>query len=94
MKIFASLIFVLLHGLTGSYAWAGCADLSNVTNWSDINTHKIIMYKKNKAVAVLEIPSCTILKTSDIRLVKENVCGGDKIIVSGEICDVRSVEKL
>jgi len=94
MKISASLIFVLLHGLTGSYAWAGCADLSNVTNWSDINTHKIILYKKNKAVAVLEIPSCTILKTSDIRLVKENICSGDKIIVSGEICDVRSVEKL
>ncbi|MGC2048118.1 MAG: hypothetical protein WA635_05865 [Gallionella sp.] len=94
MRKIACLIFVLLCGLSVSIAWADCADLSNASNWSDINTHKIIMYQKNKAIAVLEIPYCTILKSSDIRLIKDTVCNWDKIIVSGEVCDVRKVEKL
>ena len=94
MSKFACLILVLFCGLSGSNAWAGCADLSNSTNWSDINTHRIVMYQKSKAIAVLEIPYCTILKSSDIRLIKDTVCNWDKIIVSGEVCDVRKVEKL
>jgi len=94
MRKFAFLIFVLFYGLSDAIAWAGCADLSNVTNWSDIDTHRIVMYRNNKAIAVLEIPYCTILKSSDIRLVKDTVCNWDKIIVSGEVCDVRKLEKL
>ncbi len=94
MRTIACLFVVLFYGLTGSFARAACVELNNATNWSEINTHKIIMYRKSKAIAVLDIPYCTILKTSDIRLVKDNVCNWDKIIVSGEVCDVRSVEKL
>jgi hypothetical protein len=94
MKKIACLIVFLCCGLSGSIAWAACVDLSNATNWSDINTHKIIMYQNSKAIAILEIPYCTILKSSDIRLIKDTVCNWDKIIVSGNICDVRSVEKL
>jgi len=94
MRKIANLIAVLFLGLSGLPAWADCVDLSSVTNWSDINNHKIIMYRNSKAVAVLDIPYCTILKSSDIRLVKDNVCNWDKIIVSGEVCDVRKVEKL
>jgi len=94
MKKFAFLILVLFWVLSGTIAWAGCADLSNVTNWSDIDTHRLVMYRNNKAIAILEIPYCTILKSSDIRLVKDTVCNWDKIIVSGEVCDVRKLEKL
>lgn len=94
MRKFTCLFATLFYLLTGSFAWAACADLSSVTNWSEINTHKIIMYRKSKAVAVLDIPYCTILKSSNIRLIKDNVCNWDKIVVSGEVCDVRNVEKL
>jgi len=90
----ASLFFLLFCVFSGSNAWAGCADLSNSTNWSDIDTHRIIMYQKNRAIAVLEIPHCTILKSSDIRLIKDTVCNWDKIVVSGEVCAVRKIEKL
>ena len=75
-------------------AWADCTDLSKVTNWSDIDTHRIVMYQNMRAVAVLEIPHCVVVKSSDIRLIKDTVCNWDKIIVSGEICEVRKVEKL
>jgi len=94
MRKFAFLVFVLFFGLSGTVVWADCADLSDVTNWSDIDTHRIVMYRNNKAIAVLEIPFCKILKSSDIRLVKDIVCNWDKIIVSGAICDVRKLEKL
>ena len=94
MNKLAHLIIIPFCALSGSIAWADCADLSNATNWSDINTHRIVMYQKKKAIATLEIPYCTILKTSDIRLIKDTVCNWDKIIVSGEICDVRKLEKL
>jgi len=88
------LVFAFFCGIASSMVWAGCADLSNSTNWSDIDTHRIVMYQKNKAIAVLEIPYCTVLKSSDIRLIKDTVCNWDKIVVSGEVCDVRKVEKL
>jgi hypothetical protein len=94
MRKIAKLIVILFFGLSGTLAWADCAELSNVTNWSDVNTHKIIMYENSKAIAVLDIPYCTVLKSSDIRLIKDTVCNWDKIIVTGEICDVRKVEKL
>lgn len=93
MSKLAHRIFVLCCVLSGSTAWADCADLSNVTNWSDINSHRIVMYQDSKAIAVMEIPYCTILKTSDIRLIKNTVCNWDKIIVSGEVCDVRQLVK-
>lgn len=94
MNKIAYLIFVLPFVLSGSNAWADCADLSNATSWSEINTHRIVMYQNNKAIATLEVPYCTILRSSDIRLIKETVCNWDKISVSGEICDVRKLEKL
>jgi len=94
MNKLAHLIFVLFCALSGSIAWADCADLSNATSWSDISTHRIVMYQKSKAIATLEVPYCSILKSSDIRLIKDTVCNWDKIIVSGEICDVRRLEKL
>ena len=93
-KKFAYLIFILFCALFGSAAWADCVDLSNVSNWSDINNHRVVMYQKNKAIATLEIPYCSIFKASEIRLIKDTVCSWDKIIVSGKICDVRKVEKL
>jgi hypothetical protein len=91
MRKITCLLVSLVYGLTSSFAWAVCVDLSNVTNWSNINTHKIIMYHGSKAVAVLEIPYCDIYASSTIRLDKEYVCSGDKIIVSGMTCDIRNV---
>jgi hypothetical protein len=91
MRKIAYLLVSLVYGLTSSFAWAACIDLSKVTNWSNINTHKIIMYKESKAIAILDIPYCEIYPTSSIALDKEYVCNLDKIIVSGVACDIRNV---
>lgn len=92
MKKFAYLLVSLVYGLTSTTTWAACADLSNATNWSNINTHKIIMYMGSKAIAILDIPYCTIDPSSSIKLNKLHICNGDKIIVSGVACDIRNVE--
>jgi hypothetical protein len=87
----ACLFVSLIYGFTSSVAWAACVDLSDVTNWSNINTHKIIMYKGSKAIAILEVPYCNIYPSSNIGLNKEYICNWDKIIVSGMACEIRSV---
>ena len=92
MKKFACLLVALTCGLTSFSTWAACVDLSNATNWSNINTHKIIMYRGSKAIAVMEIPFCDIFPSSSIRLDKKYLCKGDKIIVSGISCDIRNIE--
>jgi hypothetical protein len=93
MKKFAYLLVSLVCGFATTSVWAVCVDLSQATNWSNINTHKIIMYRGNKAIAVLDIPSCDIYPSANIRLDKANVCNGDNIIVSGVACRIRNIEK-
>lgn len=90
---FAYLLVSLVFGLASTSARAVCVDLSNATNWSNINTHKIIMYQGSKAIAVLDIPSCDIYPSTNIRLDKPKICNGDNIIVSGVVCKIRNIEK-
>lgn len=92
MRTYTILQVALLFGLTSISSRAACVDLSSATNWSNINTHKIIMYQGSKAVAILDISFCDIFPSSTIRLDKKVICSGDKIIVSGVACDIRSVK--
>ena len=87
----ACLLISLVFGLTSSMAWGSCADLDNTTNWSNINSHKVIIYRGQKAIAVLDIPYCDIYPSSSIKLDKLYICDGDKIIVSGVACNIRNV---
>jgi hypothetical protein len=93
MRKLACLIVSLAYELSSSFAQAACADLNDASNWSNINTHKIIIYRGSKAIAILEIPYCDIYASSTIALDKEYICNGDKIIVSGVSCDIRNVTK-
>lgn len=93
MKIFANLPVSLVCLLACTSASAACIDLSKATNWSNINSHKIIMYQGSKAIAVLDIPSCDIQPSTNIRLDKPKICNGDNIIVSGVVCKIRTIEK-
>ena len=89
-KIFCLLVS-LVYGLASSFACAGCADLSNTTSWANINPHKILIYRGSKAIALLEIPYCDIYPSSSIRLGKEYICDGDKVLVASVACDIRTV---
>jgi len=93
MRAIIRLFIVLCISFTCSSAQADCINLSLASNWSDINTHKIIMYENGKAIAVLVIPQCTIYNTSDIKLTNSTICDQDKIIVSEQFCTVHSIRK-
>ena len=99
MRKLACLLVSLACGISSSFARAACADLYNASNWSNINTHKIIIYRESKAIAILEIPNCDINASSTVTmdkkytLDKEYICNGDKIIVSGVTCEIRNVTK-
>ena len=93
MRTFTRLFLILCFGFTSLPAQADCIDLSQASNWSSINTHKIIMYQDGKAIAVLVIPHCTIYSSSDIKLTNSVICNEDKIIVSEQFCKVHSVKK-
>ncbi len=71
---------------------AGCADLSNATKWSRIDSHKVGVYQGETAIALLSIPSCSVFTFSDIKLDKKYTCNGDKITINGEACAIRSVD--
>ena len=90
---FAYLLVPLVLGLASISARAACVDLSNATNWSNINTHKIIMYQGSKAIAVLNVPSCDIYPSSSIKLDKAYICNGDNIFVSGVACKIHDIER-
>lgn len=94
MQRITHLLVALIYGLTSQVAWAGCADLDSANKWTRIDNHKVVMYRGSTAIALLEIPYCYVNSGSDIRLVKPYVCNWDKIIVDGEVCDIRRVEKL
>ena len=93
MKNITRLFIILCISFMSSSALADCIDLSQASNWSDINPHKIIMYQDGKAIAVLTIPHCTIYSTSNIMLTNSTICDEDKIIVSEQFCKVYSIKK-
>lgn len=90
------LLFLVVLFLFAAFtkAWAGCANLSGANKWERIDTHTIIIYRGSNAIALLKIPYCYIYPSSNIRIIKENVCNWDKIIIDDEACDIRNVERL
>ncbi|GIV53028.1 MAG: hypothetical protein KatS3mg038_3549 [Candidatus Kapaibacterium sp.] len=75
-------------------AHADCADVSNVTGWSYVDSHTIILYQYSKPIALLKVPWCYIYSTSRIRLLKTYMCSWDKILVDGTVCDVTEIKNL
>jgi hypothetical protein len=53
--------------------------------------HSIIFYNGSWPVAYVDVPYCTINPSSTVRLTKNYVCDGDKIIVDNEACTIMSV---
>ena len=91
--VFLITLIALLASLSPKMALAGCVYIGGAT-WSRINSHKIIMYRGRTAIALLDIPFCMISAASEIKLINEDVCDWDKIIIDGEACEIRKVERL
>ena len=93
MRQLSYLLVALINWPISSVRQAECADLGSATKWALVDRHQVVLYRGHTAIAVLDIPLCSVLSSSDIKLVKDYVCDGDKIVVDKELCYVRRVEK-
>jgi len=92
-KILALLSFILLL-LSPNLVSADCSNLSNLTRWVREGNHTIVFYMEDIPLARLNIPYCTILPSSTIRLTKFYTCDSDDIIIDDKTCAVMTVELL
>jgi hypothetical protein len=54
----------------------------------------IVIYRGRKAIAFLKIPFCDIDGSSEIHMIEDYVCSGDRITVDGRACVIEEVETL
>ncbi len=92
-KTLVLLSFVLLL-LFPNLALSDCADLSRFTDWVREGDHTVVFHMGNIPLARVNIPYCTILPSSTIRLNKFYVCDLDDLFVDKETCTVMTVEIL
>jgi hypothetical protein len=86
---------ILATAVLASMAAADYIYASDVSKWQLIDRHHIILYTTyGTAVAILDIPYCYIYPSSDIRFISDSIGNWDKILIDGEVCDVREVKKL
>ncbi len=91
--ILTVLSFVLLL-FSPTLALSDCADLSRFTDWVREGDHTVVFYMGNIPLARVNIPYCTILPSSTIRLNTFYVCDLDDLFVDEEACTVMTVEVL
>ncbi len=68
-----------------------CVDLGRSTSWYVQGSHSIIFYGGLMPIARVDIPYCALNPSSSIRLLKNYVCSGDKIIIDGAGCMIMNV---
>jgi len=91
-KIWAILTVAIL--LFPGLVSADCVDLGKFTSWVLETFHTITFYEGQKPLARVEIPNCEIFPLSTIRLLNNNVCNTDEMMVDGMACRVISVQIL
>ena len=89
-KIVVLLISAMLL-LFSSQALADCVSLVSFTDWFAQDAHNVIFYRGTRPLGTLNIPNCSINRSSTILLSTSYVCDSDKIIIDGVECTIRTV---
>ncbi len=69
-------------------AVSDCTDLGHSTSWYVQDEQTVICYVQNKPVAQVVLQDCTMNRSSNIRLLKNYVCDGDRLLVDGQECTI------
>ena len=72
--------------------WADCTDLTNYTHWVLQDSHTILFYRGNRALAVITLESCEAQPNSLVRLITSYVCESDKIIIDNTECSIMTLQ--
>jgi hypothetical protein len=86
-------IFLLFMALffVPSVVMGECLDVRGATDWYVQGGHTVIIYREITPLAYLNIPYCILRASSEIQLLKTYLCDGDKILIDGDRCTIRSV---
>jgi hypothetical protein len=87
---------VVLLGLTivllsPGIVLSDCVDLGRATSLYVQGGHAIIFYWGLTPIARVQVPYCSLSASSSIRLIKNYVCDGEKIIIDGSECMIMTV---
>ncbi len=87
-------VFLLSFAMLLSFSSQGLADcvsLASFTDWFAQDAHNVIFYRGSRPLGTLNIPNCSINRSSTILLSTSYVCDSDKIIINGEECTIMTV---
>jgi hypothetical protein len=77
--------------LSPSVVLPDCIDLGRSTSLYVQGGHSIIYYAGLMPIARLDVPYCAVSPSSSIRLIKNYVCDGDKIMIDDSVCMIMTV---
>jgi len=91
-KIVLILVLSLFTVLLFPYvALSDCVDLGRSTAWHIQDEHTIFFYAGMRFIASVNVPSCSLNSSSMVRLIKNYVCDGDKILVDDTECSIMEI---
>jgi len=83
-------IFFLLPNLSS----ADCMDMGGFSSFSLEGVNTVVLYSGSTPIARFDVQSCEVLPSSQIRLIKTDVCDGDEIMIDGSRCTIMEVKTL
>ncbi len=72
--------------------WADCTDLTHYTHWVLKDSHTILFYRGNRALAVITLEGCEAQSNSSVRLITTYVCESDKIMIDNRECSIMTLQ--
>ena len=91
LALVLSLFTVLL---SPSVAFSDCVDLGRYTAWHVQHVqgeHTIFFYAGMRFIASVDVPYCSVNPASAVRLLRNYVCDGDKILVDDTECSIMDI---
>jgi hypothetical protein len=74
-------------------AMADTVNIYGANRWSRVDSHTIIVYRGTKALCLVKTWGF-IYTTSKIRFVEDTISSYDKMIIDGDVEDIREVKRL
>ena len=90
-KIASGVLCLAILLVLPDLVFSDCVDLGRSTGWYVQSGHTIIFYHEKTPIARVNIPECTINRSSLIRLITNYLCDSDKVIINGEACNIMMV---
>jgi len=85
------LLGVAIVLLSPAVVLPNCVDLGRASSLYVQGGHSIIFYWGVSPIGRVNVPYCSVSPSSSIRLLKNYVCDGDKIIIDGSGCVIMNV---